>query len=172
MIARRQTAHGSGLGRDRWVVERTFAWLHNRRRLLLRTDRRHETHEAFLDLACCLICCASRQASDYGRCGAIAAETSLLIAHGSRSRPAGRKRIPGDDHGGGDEASRDCGGHGSKDEVVDEEDGSDDAGSEERRPGQEEAMADAYDVGFAAAISPQPVIHGRCHQQHSAECGE
>jgi transposase len=56
LIARRQTEHGSGLGRHRWVVERTFAWLHNRRRLLLRTDRRHETHEAFLSLACCLIC--------------------------------------------------------------------------------------------------------------------
>jgi transposase len=29
VIARRQTEHGSGLGRIRWVVERTFAWLHN-----------------------------------------------------------------------------------------------------------------------------------------------
>lgn len=56
VIACRGTGHGSGLGRDRWVVECTFAWLHNRRRLLVRTDRRHETHEAFLDLACCLIC--------------------------------------------------------------------------------------------------------------------
>jgi len=56
LIARRQSGHGSGLGRERWVVERTFAWLHNRRRLLLRTDRRHEIHEAFLALACCLIC--------------------------------------------------------------------------------------------------------------------
>ncbi len=28
----------------------------SRRRLLLRTDRRHETHEALFDLACCLIC--------------------------------------------------------------------------------------------------------------------
>jgi transposase len=27
-IARRGTKHGSGLGRWRWVVERTFAWLH------------------------------------------------------------------------------------------------------------------------------------------------
>ncbi len=27
-IARRKTEHGSGLGRVRWVVERTFAWLH------------------------------------------------------------------------------------------------------------------------------------------------
>jgi transposase len=27
-VARRQSKHGSGLGRVRWVVERTFAWLH------------------------------------------------------------------------------------------------------------------------------------------------
>src|SRR6266545_2439255 len=33
-IARRQTEHGSGLGRARWVVERTFAWLHHFKRLL------------------------------------------------------------------------------------------------------------------------------------------
>ena len=56
VIARRQTEHGSGIGRHRWVVERTFAWLHNRRRLLIRTDRRDDIHEAFLALACCLIC--------------------------------------------------------------------------------------------------------------------
>ncbi len=31
VIARRQTANGSGLGRQRWVVERTFAHLHNLR---------------------------------------------------------------------------------------------------------------------------------------------
>jgi len=54
-IPRRHAAHGSGLGRERWVVERTFAWLHNRRRLLLRTDRRDDIHEGFLALACCLI---------------------------------------------------------------------------------------------------------------------
>ncbi len=53
---RRQIEHGSGLGRHRWVVERTFAWLHNRRRLLIRTDRRDDIHESFLALACCLIC--------------------------------------------------------------------------------------------------------------------
>jgi transposase len=56
IIARRQTEHGSGLGRERWVVERTFAWLHNRRRLLLRTDRRDDIHESSLALVCCLIC--------------------------------------------------------------------------------------------------------------------
>src|SRR6266508_20682 len=54
-IARRQSEHGSGLGRERWVVERTFAWLHNRRRLLVRTDRRDDIHEGFLALACCQI---------------------------------------------------------------------------------------------------------------------
>ena len=55
-IARRQTEHGSGLGRVRWVVERTFAWLHHFKRLLVRYDRRHEIHEAFLAIACCLVC--------------------------------------------------------------------------------------------------------------------
>jgi hypothetical protein len=33
LIARRCTEHGSGLGRVRWVVERTCAWLHNFSRL-------------------------------------------------------------------------------------------------------------------------------------------
>ena len=56
IIARRQTEHGSGLGRARWVVERSFAWLHHFKRLLVRYDRRHEIHEAFLALGCCLIC--------------------------------------------------------------------------------------------------------------------
>jgi transposase len=55
-IARRQTDHGSGLGRARWVVKRTFAWLHNFKRLLVRYDRRHEICEAFLAIACCLAC--------------------------------------------------------------------------------------------------------------------
>ena len=55
-IARRQSEHGSGLGRYRWVVERTFAWLHHLKRLLVRYDRRAEIHEAFLALGCCLVC--------------------------------------------------------------------------------------------------------------------
>ena len=55
-IARRNSEHGSGLGRHRWVVERTFAWLHQFKRLLVRYDRRHEIHEAFLALGCCLVC--------------------------------------------------------------------------------------------------------------------
>jgi transposase len=55
-IARKQTEHGSGLGRHRWVVERTFAWLHQFKRLLVRYDRRHDIHQAFLALGCCLVC--------------------------------------------------------------------------------------------------------------------
>ena len=55
-IARRNSEHGSGLGRYRWVVERTFAWLHQFKRLLVRYDRRAEIHEAFLAIGCCLVC--------------------------------------------------------------------------------------------------------------------
>jgi transposase len=56
IIARRKIDHGSGLGRYRWVVERTFAWLHNLKRLLVRYERRADIHEALLALGCCLIC--------------------------------------------------------------------------------------------------------------------
>jgi transposase len=55
-LARKHTGHGSGLGRFRWVVERTFAWLHRFRRLLVRYERSATIHEAFLRLACVLIC--------------------------------------------------------------------------------------------------------------------
>jgi transposase len=55
-IARRNTEHGSSLGRYRWVVERTFAWLHQFKRLLVRYDRRADIHEAFLAIGCCLVC--------------------------------------------------------------------------------------------------------------------
>jgi transposase len=56
LLAKRGTAHGSGLGRWRWVVERTFAWLSQFRRLRVRYDRRADIHEAFLSLGCALIC--------------------------------------------------------------------------------------------------------------------
>jgi antitoxin (DNA-binding transcriptional repressor) of toxin-antitoxin stability system len=39
VIARRKTVHGSGLGRVRWVAERTFAPLHHLKRLLVRFRR-------------------------------------------------------------------------------------------------------------------------------------
>jgi hypothetical protein len=40
----------------RRVVERTFAWLSQFRRLRVRYDKRADIHEAFLSLACALIC--------------------------------------------------------------------------------------------------------------------
>jgi len=52
----RRTEHGSGLGRWGWVVERTFAWLSQFRRLRVRYDKRADIHEAFLSLGCALIC--------------------------------------------------------------------------------------------------------------------
>ena len=55
-IARRRIAHGSGLGRQRWVVERGFAHLHNFRRLRTRYERLPEIHLAFLTLACAILC--------------------------------------------------------------------------------------------------------------------
>jgi transposase len=55
-LAKRRTPHGSGLGRTRWVVERTLAWLHRFRRLNMRYERRPSIHEAFLMLGCSLIC--------------------------------------------------------------------------------------------------------------------
>jgi transposase len=55
-IARRRTAHGSGLGVFRWVVERTESWLHSFRKLRLRTDRDGQIHDAFVALGSALIC--------------------------------------------------------------------------------------------------------------------
>jgi transposase len=55
-LAKRNTEHGSGLGRWRWVVERTFAWLNQFRRLRVRYEKRADIHEAFLALACALLC--------------------------------------------------------------------------------------------------------------------
>jgi transposase len=55
-IARRGQPHGSGLGKTRWVVERTLGWLHNFRRLRIRFEHLAVIHEAFLKIACCVSC--------------------------------------------------------------------------------------------------------------------
>jgi transposase len=55
-IAKRRTEHGSGLGVYRWVVERTNAWLHDFRKLRLRTDPDGPIHKAFVSLGSALIC--------------------------------------------------------------------------------------------------------------------
>jgi transposase len=56
VIGRRGTRHGSGLGTQRWVVERGFAHLHNFRRLRIRYERDPAIHTAFLTLACAILC--------------------------------------------------------------------------------------------------------------------
>ena len=56
VLARRGAEHGSGLGVHRWVVERTLGWLRQFRRLRVRYERRADIHEAFLSLACSIIC--------------------------------------------------------------------------------------------------------------------
>ena len=55
-IARRGIDSSERLGRHRWVVERTLAWLACYRRLAVRYERRDDIHEAFLHLGCSLIC--------------------------------------------------------------------------------------------------------------------
>ena len=56
LIARRNTEHGSGLGKYRWVVEAAFSWLFKYRRLRVRYEKRDDIHEAFLKIGCLLIC--------------------------------------------------------------------------------------------------------------------
>jgi transposase len=55
-IARRGVESSERLGRHRWVVERTLAWLARYRRLAVRYERGADIHEAFLHLGCSLIC--------------------------------------------------------------------------------------------------------------------
>lgn len=50
------TVGGSGLGKERWVVERTIAWLHTNLRLDRRYDRRDDIHEACRPIGWALIC--------------------------------------------------------------------------------------------------------------------
>ena len=55
-IARRWIDKSEKLGRHRWVVERTLAWLNRFRRLKVRYERRNDIHQAFLTLGCALVC--------------------------------------------------------------------------------------------------------------------
>jgi transposase len=55
-IARKGIDSSERLGRHRWVVERTLAWLNRSRRLTVRYERRADIHQAFLTLGCALIC--------------------------------------------------------------------------------------------------------------------
>jgi transposase len=51
-----RTGHGSGLGKTRYVVERSLSWMSNFRRLKLCYERFGEHFQAFHELAACLIC--------------------------------------------------------------------------------------------------------------------
>jgi IS5 family transposase len=55
-IARPGIESKERLGKHRWVVERTLAWLNRYRRLKVRYERRADIHQAFLTLGCALIC--------------------------------------------------------------------------------------------------------------------
>lgn len=55
-IARKGIDSSERLGRHRWVVERTFAWRNQFRRLRIRDERRADIDQAFLTLGCALIC--------------------------------------------------------------------------------------------------------------------
>jgi transposase len=55
-IAERGEPHGSGLGKVRWVIERSLSWLHQFRRLRVRYERRADIHEGFMMLGCIFIC--------------------------------------------------------------------------------------------------------------------
>ena len=55
-IRRRKGEHGSGLGKVRWVVERTISWLKGLRRMRVRYDRLGVIQDAWTSLAASVIC--------------------------------------------------------------------------------------------------------------------
>ena len=56
-LARQRTPHGSGLGKIRWVVERSLESVGNARRLKIRYDKLPSIHRAFHFLQLARICC-------------------------------------------------------------------------------------------------------------------
>lgn len=56
LIAQRGSPHGSGLGRTRWVVERTHSWFGHFRRLVQCYERKEEHFLGMQQLAACVIC--------------------------------------------------------------------------------------------------------------------
>jgi transposase len=56
LLAPRGSEHGSGLGKVRWVVERTMSWFGNWRRLRFCYEKTPAHWQAYNDLAACMIC--------------------------------------------------------------------------------------------------------------------
>lgn len=76
-IARKGVESSQRLGRHRWTVERTMAWLAGCRRLHRRYERKADHFLAFTSIACTLICCRRL-------CGAC---SSAPHGHGTPSPP-------------------------------------------------------------------------------------
>ena len=55
-IRRRNDAHGSHLGRVRWVVERTISWVKGLRRMRVRYDRSDTSIDAWTSIAAAVVC--------------------------------------------------------------------------------------------------------------------
>jgi transposase len=56
LLCLRGSPHGSGLGKRRYVIERTLSWLGDFRRLKLCYERTGQHFQAFNELALCLVC--------------------------------------------------------------------------------------------------------------------
>jgi len=52
----RGSPHGSGLGKLRWVVERTMAWFGNWRRIRVCYEKTPAHWQAYNELSACMIC--------------------------------------------------------------------------------------------------------------------
>lgn len=55
-IRRRNSEHGSHLGRVRWVVERTISWIKGLRRMRVRYDRSQTSLDAWTSIAVAVVC--------------------------------------------------------------------------------------------------------------------
>jgi transposase len=55
-LARPGIESSTRLGRHRWVIERTLSWLMRYRRLVRRYDRLADHFQAFITIACALVC--------------------------------------------------------------------------------------------------------------------
>jgi len=56
LLAERGTPHGSGLGRTRYVVERTHSWFMSFRRLVVCDEGKAAHYQGMYQLAACVIC--------------------------------------------------------------------------------------------------------------------
>ena len=55
-IRRRNSEHGSHLGRVRWVVERTISWVKGLRRMRVRYDRSQSSIDAWTSISAAVVC--------------------------------------------------------------------------------------------------------------------